>query len=132
MPKLNSFRYPIFILALVILLIGSFFLGSKYALDHLVIRQVTPTQIANAMKDDHFWVSYREDLLLISGSIESITHVNSKIIVSFKTNSTYGAQCSFTNINEVLNIGQSIEVLSIANSAERMKSGVQLNDCRMQ
>lgn len=129
MDKLKRFKYPVLILILFILLIGCFFLGSKYALDHLVIRQVTPTQIANAMKDDHFWVSYREDTLLISGTVISVTLSGNNTIVGFKTDSPYSAQCSFTNLNGVIGVGQTIKVLSVANAAERLKSGVQLNNC---
>lgn len=114
---------------MLLFVIGSFFIGSKYALDHLTIRQVSPTQVANAMKDDHFWVSYREDTLVISGIVTSVTHSGNKTIVGLKTASSYGAQCSFANTDVVINVGQSIKVLSIANAAGRLKSGVQFNNC---
>ena len=126
---LKRFKCPLLIIFVLILIVGFFFIGSKYALDHLVIRQVTPTQIANAMKDDHFWRSYREDTLLISGTVVSVAQNGSSTIVGFKTDSSYGAQCSFTSFNGVISVGQTIKVLSVANAAERLKSGVQLNNC---
>ena len=129
MNKLKRFKCPLLVLAMILFVIGSFFIGSKYALDHLTISQVSPTQVANAMKDDHFWASYREDTLLISGIVTSVTHSGNKTIVGFNTTSSYGAQCSFINTDSVINIGQSIRVLTIANAAERLTSGVQLNNC---
>lgn len=129
MDALKRFKYPALILILLIVLMGCFFIGSKYALDHLVVRQVTPNQLANAMKDDHFWVSYREDTLLVSGKVMSVTHTGNDTIIGFKTDTSYGAQCNFTNAQEPVLVGQTIKILSIANTAERLQSGVQLNNC---
>ena len=129
MNKLKQFRYPLLILVTLLVAIGSFFIGSKYALDHLTIRQVSPAQIANAMRDDHFWVSYREDTLLISGTVISVAHTGNSTIIGFKTDSTYGVQCNFVNPSEINDVGQTIKVLAVANSAVRLKSGVQLNNC---
>ncbi len=129
MYKLKQFKYPITIFCGIILLVGFFFLGSKYALDRLTIRNVTPTQAANAMKDDHFWVSYREDTLFITGPVTSVSHSGQGTLVNFRTDSSYGAQCSFTNFSGTITRGQTIKVATIANAAEREPSGVKLNNC---
>jgi len=129
MDVLQRFKIPIIIIVACILLVISFFLGSKYALDNLAIRQVTPTQLASAMKDDHFWRSYREDTLVVSGKVSSVVHGGSSTVVEFATGSTYGVQCSFNNISHVPTVGQSIKVSTIANGAMRLKSGVGLKDC---
>src|SRR5665213_1235886 len=121
----KRFKYPIAIIIILIVAVGSFFLGSRYALNHLIIRQITPTQAASAMKDDHFWSSYREDTLIISGTVVSVSHNITDSIVSFKTDSSYGAQCSFPNTKVNIIRGQTIKVLSVANAAERLKSGIQ-------
>ena len=132
MNLLKRFKYPILIILILMLTAGGFFMGSKYALDHLAIRQITPTQAATAMKEDHFWASYREDTLLITGTVISVSHDSGGSVVGLKTDSSYGAQCSFRNRQSGIQTGQTIKVLTIANAAERLSSGVQLNDCLLQ
>lgn len=132
MDKLKPFKYPLLIIIAIIAGTGLFFLGSKYALDHLSIRQITPTQAANAMKDDHFWSSYRENTLLITGDVISVAKSSNNTIVNFKTDSSYGAECSFANFSGTINKGQPIKVVTIANAAERESLGVKLNNCLMQ
>ncbi len=123
------FKYPIITAVVASLLVVSFFLGSKYALDHLAIKQISPTQAANAMKDDHFWSSYRQDTLLISGVVSTVVHGGGSTVVSFNTDSPYGVQCSFANISHVPAVGQTIRVLTVAESADRLNAGVGLNNC---
>jgi hypothetical protein len=132
MDKLKHFKYPLLIIIAVIAGTGVFFLGSKYALDHLSIRQITPTQAANAMKEDHFWSSYRENTLLITGDVISVAKSGNNTIVSFKTNSSYGAECSFANFRGTITKDKTIKVITIANSAERESSAVKLNNCLLQ
>jgi len=129
---LKFFKYPLLIIIVIIAGLGLFFLGSKYALDHLSFRQITPTQAANAMKDDHFWSSYRENTLLITGDVTAVVKSGDNTIVSFKTNSAYGAECSFTNFSGMITKNQTIKVMTIANAAEREPSGVKLNNCLLQ
>ena len=126
---MHRFKYPLLGLIVAVVLVGSFFLGSKYALDHLAIRQVTPTQIASAMKDDHFWRSYRENTLLVSGVVSSVVHGGKSTVISLDTDSSYGVECSFTDISRLPTVGQTIRVLAVAEAAERLKAGVGLNNC---
>ena len=132
MDRLKRFKYPLLIIVAIVASIGIFFLGSIYALDHLSIRQITPTQAANAMKDDHFWSSYRENTLLITGDVISVAKSGNNTIVSFKTDSSYSAECSFTNFNGNITKDQTIKVITVANAAEREPSGVKLNNCLLQ
>ena len=132
MNKLKSLKYPSLIFVAIIAGTGLFFLGSKYALDHLSFRQITPTQAANAMKDDHFWSSYRENTLLITGDVISVSKSSNNTVVGFKTDSSYGAECSFANFSGTITKGQTIKVITIANAAEREPAGVKLNNCLLQ
>jgi hypothetical protein len=131
MNKLKILKYPILIVVSTVLFIGFFLLGSKYALDHLIIRQITPTQAANAMKDDHFWVSYREYTLLITGEVTYVAKSGNNTVVGLKTDSSYSAECSLVNFNGTITKGQTIKIVTIANAAERESSGVKLNNCLM-
>jgi hypothetical protein len=133
MGKLKVIMLPVCIVVIVImLLMGFYFLGDKYALDHLSVRQITPTQAANAMKNDHFWASYRENILVIHGSVNSITQSSDAALVRFKTNSTYSAVCSFTNPSVKISKGQNIQILTIAYAAQREPSGVKFHTCLLQ
>lgn len=132
MDKLKSLKYPLAVIITIVVGIGLFFLGSKYALDHLSFRQITATQAANAMKDDHFWSSYRENTLLITGDVVSVSKNGNNTSVGFKTDSSYGANCNFANFSGTITKGQTIKIMTIANAAEREPSAVKLNNCLLQ
>ena len=132
MDQIKRFKYPLAAIIILIVIALSFLLGSKYALNNLVIRQITPSQAAEAMKNDHFWSSYREDTLIISGTITSLSHSGADTSVNFKTDSTYGAECSFVNFRGKISKGQTIKVLTIASAAERQPASVKLNNCLLE
>jgi len=132
MAILRLLKYPLLIVIAILACLACFFLGSKHALAHLSIRQITPTQAANAMKDDHFWSSYREDTLIITGEVLSVNKSGGTTIVSFKTDSTYGMECSFAYSIDTITKGQTVRVTAIANSGERESSSVRLNNCVLQ
>jgi hypothetical protein len=51
------------VVLLVVLVVASggfFFLGARHAVQTLAIRRVTPDQVSNAMRDDHFYSDYNE------------------------------------------------------------------------
>jgi hypothetical protein len=129
MGKLRNYKYPVFMVIVFALFIGFFFLNSIYTLDHLVIRQITATQAADAIKNDHFWVSYREDTLPLTGEVTSVTKSGNDTEVGLKTDSFYTAECSLKNFQGTITHGQTIKLLTIANDAERMPSGVKLKKC---
>ena len=50
----------------------SFFVGDAYAVGSVSVRQVTPDELAQAMKADEFYSDFREDTLLVRGQVASV------------------------------------------------------------
>jgi len=119
------------ILVLVLIVVGfaSFFLGSKHAVESMTIKRVTPTQIAEAMKGDHFYSDYKENTLLVKGTISTVSQSNGDLVVGFKTSSSYGALCDFGNSGVSFRTGGTITVLAESGPAERQPSAVLLKGC---
>jgi hypothetical protein len=116
---------------LLLLVVGavSYFLGDKHGLEHMTIKHVEPTALAQAMKDDHFYTSYRENTLFIKGTVFSVTKSSNDLQVQFKTNSSYKAVCDFGNSQPVIRPGDSITALTEGGPAVRQPAGVLLKNC---
>jgi len=118
----------IFIIACVIC--GIFFLiGDKYGVEHMTIVRATPTQLAQTMLQDEFYSTYRENTILTTGEIKSVSRVGNGIIVTFPTASQYQAHCRFTSPNSNLREGKVITVMTEGASAARQSTAVMLEDC---
>jgi hypothetical protein len=116
-------------LFIIILAVGAFFLGDKHGIETMTFRRVTSDQLATAMHDDHFYSSYRENTLLVRGTVASISNTNGDSIVGFKSTLSFKAACDFGAMIPVVHQGETITVLSEAGVAERQPSGVLLKDC---
>ena len=126
-----SKNLQVLVLVIVVILIGSiaYFLGDKHGVESMSIKQVTPNQIAEAMKGDHFYRDYRENTLLVKGTVSSVKQNNNDLVVNFKSNSTFGAVCDFGSSSATIHQGDIITVISEAGSAERQPSAVLLKNC---
>jgi hypothetical protein len=119
------------VLVLVVLFVGaaSFFFGDKHALESMTIRQVTPTEIAQAMKDDHFWQTYRENTLLVKGTVSSVSNPNGDVVIGLKTESSYKSFCDLGVSDHVFETGDQVTVMAESGPAERQPSAVLLKGC---
>ncbi len=117
------------VIGLLVLVTISFYLGDKYAVQHLAIRTATPNQLATAMQQDDFWSTYRENTLIVGGVVSSVTYNNSTATVGLKTSVPYSLTCDVNNAPNTLKIGETIRILSEAYTAEREPSGVLLHNC---
>ena len=117
------------VLFVVIFAAGMFFLGDKHGIESMTFRRVTPDQLASAMRDDHFYSSYRENTLLVRGTVSSVSDTNGDTIVAFKSGLAFKASCDFGGTKPAIRQGDTITVLSEAGVAERQPSGVLLKDC---
>jgi hypothetical protein len=114
----------------VIFAIGVAFLsGDKYSLEKLTIKHVDSNQIANAMKGDYFYSNYRENSLILTGTVSSVSINNHNVIVEFKTSSSYKAFCDFSSSSPTIDRNQTITILSEGATALREPSAVMLEDC---
>ena len=113
----------------IIFAFGCYFLGMKHGLESMTFRQATPTDLAEAMKNDHFFTSYRENTLIVSGVIASLNTQGNDLVLGFKTNSSYNAYCNLGAATTSLHIGDTTTVLAEAASAQRQPSAVMLTQC---
>lgn len=107
----------------------SFYIGDSYALDGLNMRQVTPQQLADAMHSDDFYSNYRENTLLVRGSIASLAGEGSHLTLEFTTSGTFKALCQLQRNLSKIQVGERITVVSEAYTAEREPSAILLTGC---
>ncbi|HLZ14991.1 MAG TPA: hypothetical protein VKQ34_03280 [Candidatus Saccharimonadales bacterium] len=116
------------LVVIVSVVLGALYAGDMYALQHLSFQRVTPTALAAAMRQDHFYASYRENTLLISGTVTSLHAQNGDTVVGLKTNDTYGASCDVTDSTD-LSVGSTAHFAAQAYQAQRQPAGVLLRGC---
>ena len=123
------------LLAVLVLLVlvgsVSFLLGDKHAVETMTIRTVTPDQVANAMKDDDFYANYRENTLLISGTVASVSKQHNDLVIGFKTSSSYRALCDFGSSSTTVHVGDTLTALTEGGVAERQPAAVLLAHCQL-
>jgi len=128
--KQAHFLKPVAVVLLVIVLaLGSYFLGDKHGVETMSVKRVNPTQIAEAMKGDHFYSDYRENSLLVSGTVSTISKNNGDVTVGFDTTSSFRVLCDFDNTTASFHSGDNITALSEGGSAQRQPSAVLLKNC---
>ena len=119
----------VFLIALMAIGTVSLFAGDSYALDNLSIRQVTPDQVANAMHDDSFYSTYRENTLFIHGAVSSVTESGHSEVVDFTTHGSFLARCQMQENAPTVYAGSTITLVTEAYVAERQPSAVLLRGC---
>ena len=119
------------VLAIVLLVVAAvaFFLGDKHAVQTMTIKRVTPDQAAVAMKGDYFYSNYRENTLLVSGTVSVVSKTSNDLIVTFKTSAAFETMCDFGNFTSAIRPGDTITALSEGGLAERQPSAVLLKNC---
>jgi len=71
----------------------SFFFGDVYALGNLSVRQVTPDQLAQAMKADEFYSDFREVTLLVREPVASMYGNAGGITLKFQSQERMTTLC---------------------------------------
>lgn len=114
-----------------IFVVGSFW-GDKHALDHLVITEVTPDEMVQAMSADNFYGLYRESTLLITGIVADVSRQNGETLVQLGTHSSSKAYCDIGTATTTLSAGDSIRALAEGEIANRLpQGGVMLVGCKV-
>ena len=117
------------LIAAVVVFVAAFFLGDKHGVENMSFKQVIPDQLGSAMKDDHFYSSYRENTLLVDGTVASVESSSNNSIASFKTTSSYSVSCDFGRLMPTIRTGDKIIVITEGATAVRQPSGVMLKNC---
>lgn len=115
----------------VVAFIGAltFYHGDSRALKNLTIRQVSAESAASAMRNDEFYSDYRENTLLVTGSIATISDHHSRPTIEFTTSGNFKSLCQLTSRQPALRVGERITIVTEAYSALRRPSAVLLNSC---
>jgi hypothetical protein len=104
-------------------------IGDLQSLKAVTLERVTPTQVAEAMKNDQFFSDYRTTVLIMQGTVVSVDTSKKKSIVRFETNSSFSTSCSFDKAPRTILPGTSVTVLSVGADATRQPHGAQLGRC---
>ena len=115
--------------ALVLVAAMSFFLGDAYAVGSLSVRQVTPDQLAQAMKADEFYSDFRENTLLVRGPVASVYGNAGGITLKFRTHGGMTTLCGLEQYPTATLNGKTITVVTEGANAQRVSSGVLLSNC---
>ena len=107
----------------------SFFFGDVYALGNLGIRQVTPDQLAQAMKADEFFSDFREDTLLVRGQVASVYRVAGGTVLKFDTHHGMTTLCGLGHFPTGTLSGKIVTVVTEGAEARRISSGALLSNC---
>lgn len=119
------------IILLVIATAIGFFWGDKHALDNLVVVQVTPDQMVQAMGTDDFYGNWRESTLLIAGTVASVTQQNNDTLIQLTTDSVSKAYCDIGSATTSLVVGDPIRAIAEGEIANRIPEGVMLVGCQV-
>ena len=106
-----------------------FYMGDQFALAHLNIRQTTPNQMANAMQQDDFYSTFRENTLVFHGEVTGASVSGTNTLVTIKTSTAYGVTCELSQ-NQA-KPGQAYTFAAEAYTADRQPMGVLLHHCRI-
>jgi hypothetical protein len=116
---------------LVLLLCGLIiaWTSSLYTLNRLSFKEVTPTNLASAMRQDEFWSTYRFNTLIFDGKIQSINSNHDKTTLGFVTSDKYGVSCEVNELNTAFKVGATYKFEVEAYQAERQPHSVLLHNC---
>ena len=107
----------------------SLFLGGSYALEGLTVRHVTPDRLASAMQGDAFFSAYRENTLVVRGTVASATNAGRTVTLEFTTKGRFKALCQMHPGSPKIRAGDTITIVSEALTAQRRPSAVLLTGC---
>jgi hypothetical protein len=132
MMKLLKNKPLVVFVAGFILVVGGLiiaWLSTLYTLEHLSFRDVTPTQMAAAMRQDEFWSTYRFNTLVFDGKVQSISKYTGVTTLEFVTNDSYGASCQMGNTIGNFKVGETYKFETETYQAQRQPHGVLLHGC---
>ncbi len=95
------------------------------------IKEVTPAQMAVAMRKDEFWSSNRFNTLVFEGKIKSVDNSNGKTTLNFVTLDSYGASCEVSGSTAMFKVDQTYKFAAESYQAERQPHGVLLHNCKV-
>ncbi|MBF6591109.1 MAG: hypothetical protein IVW57_11365 [Ktedonobacterales bacterium] len=113
------------------LLVGllAYSIGQRNAVGDLTFVRVTPDQISQAMREDHFFSDYNNNILIIQGTVSSIKKNGNNLIVELKTSRPLKVACDLGNQSFSHQVSDEVTVSAIAAHAERTASAVMLHGC---
>lgn len=122
----------ILVVVLLVLFAAGFFLfGERHALRSLTIKRVGPEQLATAMQQDHFYSTYSQSTLLVTGTIESVSKQGNHLVATFKTSASFKAQCDLGGNDQNLPTNREITLITEGGTALRLSNAILLTNCTL-
>ncbi|HSX35681.1 MAG TPA: hypothetical protein VLH84_01975 [Patescibacteria group bacterium] len=125
----KNLLYAAAALAAIIVCFGFYFLGNKHGVESMSFKHVQASQLAAAMKGDHFYTDYRENTLIMVGQVLSVSQNSNVTQVAFATGSSEVTACALAKGVSVPTPGSVITILSEGAHASRLPNGVLLTGC---
>jgi len=93
---------------------------------------VTADEIAAAMQEDRFFTDYGQALLVVRGTVKSVDEQGNDQLIELGTNLTTSVLCVVGSRSVHVRVGESLSVTARAQDAQRQRSAVMLQGCRIQ
>lgn len=132
MNKLLKNKLFVISLTVIVLIFGGLIIAwqsALYTLNHMSFKNVTPTQLAAAMRKDEFWSDYRFDTLVFSGTVNGVNSKDGVASVNIKTADTYSLTCEVKAAQDNFTPGKTYAFEAETYQAERQPQGVLLRNC---
>ena len=124
---------PLALVAVIGAIVGvgviSFLLGGRNAAASLSVRQVTPDQLAVAMKTDQFYADYRQATLLVRGSVAAVSQGAHGAVLEFRSNGAFKTLCQSDQNVSAIHEGDTLTAVTEGADAVRQPSAVMLSKC---
>lgn len=111
----------------------SWTLGRQHALGSLAFADVSATDAAQAMQDDHFFSDYGDKILVVHGTVANVQTSGGGYAISLGTGTAFGLMCTVTSPSGAGQpaAGTVITAVAPGGTAQREPSSVNLPDCRL-
>jgi len=118
-----TFAISFIIFIVLIMLVGRFAYSIGQHNANLTVKEATPKQLAEAMQSDNFYGEYTKTMLLVNGTVKTVTQQNADTILQFEVTNSPTAlgkvACDLRSNQEAIKVGDTIRVLTVAYDAER-------------
>jgi 6-phosphogluconolactonase (cycloisomerase 2 family) len=130
--KLLKNKLFVISLAVAVLIFGGLVIAwqsALYTLNHMSFKEVTPTYLAAAMRQDEFWSSNRFNTLVFDGKVKSVNTDGNKTTLEFVNSDTYSTSCDLYNSSTKFKVSETYKFAAETYQAERQPNGVLLHNC---
>jgi hypothetical protein len=117
------------LVGLVMAASAAFLAGYAVAVGGLRVEHATPDRLAQAMSADEFYSDFRHDTVIVRGTVASVSATGTTTTIVFQTAGAWRTECQTTDAGPATRAGDTLTVVAVAITAERLPSGVLFTGC---